>query len=251
MAKRKFMEARWENLLMLNYEVPPEILEPYLPPYTVLDYWQGKALVSMVGFEFLQTRVLGVKWPFHVDFEEVNLRFYVKYFDGREWKRGAVFISEIVPKNMIALIANNLYNEHYRALPMRHSQTPAGDNHLNFLYEWKLKGRWNKLGATVSTQFNDIQPGSQEEFIFEHYWGYNKLTAASTMQYQVEHISWQVANVTNPVFDGDIAALYGEEFVPFLSVHPYSAFFANGSAINVRIGEKILADLAPPISPVL
>ncbi|MDO3644509.1 YqjF family protein [Mucilaginibacter sp. L3T2-6] len=243
MAKRKFMEARWENLLMLNYEVPPEILEPYLPPYTVLDYWQGKALVSMVGFEFLQTRVLGVKWPFHVDFEEVNLRFYVKYFDGREWKRGAVFISEIVPKNMIALIANNLYNEHYRALPMRHSQTPAGDNHLNFLYEWKLKGRWNKLGATVSTQFNDIQPGSQEEFIFEHYWGYNKLTAASTMQYQVEHISWQVANVTNPVFDGDIAALYGEEFVPFLSAQPYSAFFANGSAVNVRIGEKIMEEL--------
>jgi len=245
MAKRKFMEARWENLLMLNYEVPPEILEPYLPPYTVLDLWQGKALVSMVGFEFLETKVIGVKWPFHVDFEEVNLRFYVKYFDGTEWKRGAVFISEIVPKSMIVLIANNLYKEHYRALPMRHSQIPAGNDHIDVAYEWKLKGTWNKLGATISNQFEDIKPGSPEEFIFEHYWGYNKLTALSTMQYQVEHISWQVAEVTNPVFDGDIAALYGEAFVPFLSVKPYSAFFANGSAINVRIGEKILGDSAP------
>lgn len=246
MAKRKFMEARWENLLMLNYEVPPEILAPYLPPFTVLDLWEGKALVSMVGFEFLETKVIGVKWPFHVDFEEVNLRFYVKYFDGGEWKRGAVFITEIVPKSMIVLIANNLYKEHYRALPMRHSQIPVGDSHTNFSYEWKLNGRWNKLGATISNQFKDIEPGGPEEFIFEHYWGYNKLTTASTMQYQVEHISWQIAEVINPIFDGDIAELYGQEFVPFLSVEPYSAFFANGSAINVRIGEKILAESVVP-----
>jgi uncharacterized protein YqjF (DUF2071 family) len=236
------MEARWEDLLMLNYEVDPEVLKPHLPPYTVLDLWQGKALVSMVGFMFLDTKVLGVRWPFHVNFEEVNLRFYVKHFDGKEWKRGAVFISEIVPKSMIALIANNLYNEHYSALPMRHSIIPAGNNHTDFAYEWKLKGKWNKLAATVSNQFGDIPPGSAEEFIFEHYWGYNKLTTASTMQYQVEHISWQIAEVTNPVFEADIAELYGKEFVPFLSVEPYSAFFANGSAINVRIGEKILAE---------
>lgn len=151
---------------MLNYEVPPEILKPYLPPYTVLDLWEDKALVSMVGFEFLETKVMGVKWPFHVDFEEVNLRFYVKYFDGKEWRRGAVFISEIVPKSMIALIANNLYKEHYRALPMRHSQIPDCDGYTNVAYEWKLKGRWNKLGATISNRFEDIRPGSPEEFIF-------------------------------------------------------------------------------------
>src|SRR6201985_114660 len=125
MPRSKFMEARWVNLLMLNYEVPPKILAPYLPPYTVLDLWQGKALVSMVGFLFLDTKVLGVKWPFHINFEEVNLRFYVKHFDGTEWKRGAVFVSEIVPKHIIAIIANKLYREHYSAMPMRHSITPS------------------------------------------------------------------------------------------------------------------------------
>src|ERR1700740_3622737 len=148
MPRSKFMEAWWVDLLMLNYEVPPEILAPSLPPYTVLDLWQGKALVSMVVFLFLDTKVLGVKWPFHVNFEEVNLRFYVKHFDGKEWKRGAVFVSEIVPKSMIALIANNLYKEHYRALPMRHSQIPSGEDHTEFTYEWKLNGKWNKLAAT-------------------------------------------------------------------------------------------------------
>jgi uncharacterized protein len=251
MGKRKFLEARWNNLLMLNYEVAPEVLTPYLPPYTVLDLWEGKALVSMVGFMFYDTRVLGVKWPFHVNFEEVNLRFYVKHFDGKQWKRGAVFISEIVPKSIIVLMANNLYKEHYRALPMRHSELPAGDNATKFLYEWKLKGKWNKLGATVSNHFEDIQPGSPEEFIFEHYWGYNKLTDAKTMQYQVEHISWQIAEVTNPVFAADIAELYGKDFVPFLSKKPFSAFFANGSEINVRIGEKIVGDLTLAVSPAL
>jgi uncharacterized protein YqjF (DUF2071 family) len=242
MGKRKFLEAQWKNLLMLNYEVDPEILKPYLPPSTVIDLWQGKALVSMVGFMFNETRVLGIKWPFHISFEEVNLRFYVKHFDGKEWKRGAVFVSEIVPKSIIVFIANNLYKEHYRTLRMRHSQIQAANNHTEFLYEWKLKGQWNKLGATVSNTFEDIQPGSPEEFIFEHYWGYNKLTDTKTMQYQVEHVSWQIAKVKSYVFDANIVELYGKDFLPFLGQKPCSAFFANGSDISVRIGEKIVVE---------
>jgi hypothetical protein len=97
-SKSRFLNWKWRNLVMLNYEVDPEILKPYLPAATELDLWEGKALVSMVGFMFKDTRVLGIKWPFHVNFEEVNLRFYVRHFDGKEWKRGTVFVSEIVPK---------------------------------------------------------------------------------------------------------------------------------------------------------
>ncbi|WP_448699822.1 YqjF family protein [Mucilaginibacter sp. AW1-3] len=239
MPKPKFLTAEWNNLLMLNYEVDPELLKPHLPPATELDLWQGKALVSMVGFMFNNTRVLGIRWPFHINFEEVNLRFYVKHFDGKVWKRGAVFISEIVPKIAISLMANNLYNEHYSAMPMRHSITKIDSNHDQYLYEWRSKGRWNKLGAIVSNKFTPIQPGSAEEFIFEHYWGYNKLTANKTLEYAVEHISWNTKEVSNPVFDADIAHFYGEEFVPYLTVKPYSAFFADGSAVVVRIAGKI------------
>lgn len=236
---------------MLNYEVPAEILKPYLPPGTELDLWQDKALVSMVGFMFKETSVLGVKWPFHVNFEEVNLRFYVKHFDGNVWKRGAVFISEIVPKSIIVFIANNLYKEHYRALPMRHSEVLVEPNHTNYLYEWKLRGKWNKLGATVSNTRQPIDPGSPEEFIFEHYWGYNSLSNTKTMEYQVEHISWQIGKVKDFVFEADIAELYGEKFVPYLQGEPYSAFFADGSDIKVRMGEKIVVDPALPVSPAL
>jgi uncharacterized protein len=240
MGKRRFLKAQWKNLLMLNYEVDPEILKPYLPAATILDLWQGKALVSMVGFLFLDTSVLGIKWPWLKNFEEVNLRFYVKHFDGKEWKRGAVFINEIVPKNIIAFVANKLYKEHYRALPMRHSVIQAENKHTRYMYEWKLRSLWSKLGATVSDDFKEIQPGSPEEFIFEHYWGYNSLGLVKTMEYKVEHISWQIANVKDYVFEADIIELYGKAFEPYLTGKPYSVFFANGSDISVRMGEKII-----------
>ena len=253
MAKKEFLRARWIDLLMLNYEVDPAVLQKYIPPATALDLWKDKALVSMVGFLFRDTRLKGIKWPLHVNFAEVNLRFYIKYFNGKEWKRGAVFISEIVPKPFIATFANLFYKEHYRAMPMRHSIEQLDEKCTKYLYEWKFDGRWNnKLGGTVNANdLKPIAPDSPEEFIFEHYWGYNKLTDAKTMQYQVEHISWQIAEVTNPVFDADIAELYGKEFVPFLSTKPFSAFFANGSEVNVRIGEKIVGDLTLPVSPAL
>ncbi len=239
MPTRTFLTANWLNLIMLNYEVDSKVLQPYIPAGTELDLWEGKALVSMVGFLFHDTKVLGIRWPLHANFEEVNLRFYVRYFDGNEWKRGAVFISEIVPKPFIAIIANNLYREHYRSLPMRHSITPTADDKTQYLYEWKLNGRWNKLGTTVTNEASDMIPGSPEEFILEHYWGYNIWDSKTTMQYQVEHVSWQTRPVTEFIFNADVATLYGDVFVPYLTAQPYSAFFANGSAIGVKMGEKI------------
>jgi uncharacterized protein YqjF (DUF2071 family) len=251
MGKSTFLKAKWKNLVMLNYEVDPDVLKQYLPAGTELDLWQGKALASMVGFMFNDTSVLGIKWPFHINFEEVNLRFYVRYFESGSWKRGAVFISEIVPKPLIVIIANTLYKEHYRALPMRHSAILSNDNHTNFLYEWKLKGNWNKLGATASNDLTPIQPGSAEEFIFEHYWGYSALSKIKTMEYQVEHVSWKIGKVNEYVFKANIAELYGEEFVPYLQAKPYSTFFAQGSAIGVRMGQKIVIAPTPPLSPSL
>jgi uncharacterized protein YqjF (DUF2071 family) len=239
LAKGVFLKAEWNNLVMLNYEVDSKILKPYIPAGTELDLWEGKALVSMVGFMFNNTRVLGIKWPFHVNFEEVNLRFYVRYFDGENWKRGAVFISEIVPKYIITTVANTLYKEHYRRLPMRHSVIPAGDDHTNFLYEWKLNGKWNQLGATVANTLTPIEPGSAEEFILEHYWGYNPWSDTITMEYQVEHVSWRIGKVNKYVFGADIETLYGEAFVPYLTAEPVSVFFAAGSEIAVRIGDKL------------
>ncbi|MEO6148963.1 MAG: DUF2071 domain-containing protein [Mucilaginibacter sp.] len=246
MGKIKFLTASWDNLVMLNYEVDPAILKPYLPARTELDLWQGKALVSMVGFMFNNTRVLGVKWPGHVNFEEVNLRFYVRHYNGTEWKRGTVFVSEIVPLSLIPLVANTLYKEHYRKLPMQHSVIPVDSEHTAYLYQWKLKGVWNKLGATVNYNFTPMQPGSAEEFILEHYWGYNGLDNVSTLEYQVEHVPWRIGEVKEYIFEADVKALYGDAFASYLTAKPYSAFFAEGSSISVRGATKLMVNQVLP-----
>lgn len=233
-----FLSASWEHLLMLNYAVPAEILQPYTPPFTELDLWEGKAMVSMVGFMFKQTKVFGVKWPLHINFEEVNLRLYVKHFDGKEWKRGVAFISEIVPKHIIAVIANKLYNEHYAAMPTRHKIIEAKET-ITVRYEWKYKGKWNKLFATAENKPSLIKAGTEEEFIFEHYWGYNELNKNTTIEYAVEHRRWEIYPITYHAADFDINDLYGTAFHPFLSGQPQSIFLAKGSEIIVRKPERI------------
>ena len=120
MASKIFLSARWEYLAMFNYEVDAAILKPHLPPYTEIDFYDGKAIVSVVGFLFNNTRVMGIKWPGFINFEEVNLRYYIKYFDGEKWRRGVGFISEIVPQFLVAGMANLFYNEHYSTAKMYH-----------------------------------------------------------------------------------------------------------------------------------
>ncbi len=234
------MTARWEHLLMLNYEVPVEILKPYIPPHVELDLWQGKAVVSMVGFKFNDTRVFGFRWPMHTHFEEINLRLYVRHFDGKEWQRGVAFVSEIVPRPVIAYVANALYNEHYHAMPTRHTLTETNEN-IAIQYEWKFRKRWNSLQASAANAPAAILPGSEEEFILEHYWGYNELNSKTTIEYGVEHPTWETFAVKNYKADFDIEGLYGKAFVPYLSVPPQSVVLAKGSEVTIRKPKRIIA----------
>lgn len=240
MSSRVFLSAKWEYLAMLNYEVDPEILKPHLPPFTEIDYFDGKALVSVVGFLFNETKVMGIKWPGLTNFEEVNLRFYVKHFDGKEWKRGVAFVSEIVPKALIAIVANTVYNEHYSVANMNHVINHAADS-LEISYKWKRrKERWNNISITAEPHLKDIQSGSEEEFIFEHYFGYNMLNNTITIEYTVEHPRWQVYPVINSNLEAAIETLYGKSFVPFISnEHLRSAFLAKGSDVRVRTLKKL------------
>ena len=218
---------------MVNYEIDPGLLIPYLPNAVELDNYHGKTLVSLVGFLFKQTKVFGVKWPLHTNFEEVNLRFYVKHFDGNKWKRGVVFISEIVPSPIIAIMANKLYREPYSAKPMSHDIKVNGDE-MAATYNWKHKSKWNSLTVTADTLLHDIKPESEEHFIFEHYWGYNKYNDKTTIEYGVEHETWQVNKVKSWKLDSDIAGLYGNAFVSALSIPPSSVFLAKGSDVLIR-----------------
>lgn len=228
-----FLRAKWENLVMINFEVDPAILSTFLPPATELDTYNNKTIVSVVGFMFNDSKVFGIKWPFHSSFEEVNLRFYVKHFDGITFKRGVVFVSEIVPRFVIAKMANILYREHYTAKRMKH-KIIVNQNEIIIDYKWKHRNNWNSINITADLSLRSIAPGSEEEFIFEHYWGYNKYNATTTIEYGVEHDMWQVHNIKDWKLNCDVASLYGKEFVPYLSAKPSSVFLAKGSEVVIR-----------------
>lgn len=235
--KSIFLTASWRYLLMANYIVDSTVLAPYVPRGTELDFYEGETYASMVGFRFLDTKVLGIPVPFHRNFCEVNLRFYVRYKTDEGWRRGTSFISEIVPRRAIAWLANIAYHEHYAYAPMRHRIIP-GDQELNVTYEWG-KGRQNYLQASALPKVHPIKEGSLEEFIAEHYWGYNAYNPNTTMEYGVEHPRWLYYPVTHFQGSYQVEALYGSHFVPYLRQEPASVFVADGSEVVVRKGSKI------------
>lgn len=222
---------------MVNYEIDPRILANLVPPGTELDSWQGQTLVSMVGFRFLKTCVLGIPVPGHRDFDEVNLRFYVRRRAPEGWRRGVVFVKEIVPRVAIAWVARAIYNENYVALPMRHSAASCdGGSGRSVEYEWYFGSRWCKLAVVALGTPEFPAPDSEEMFITEHYWGYARQKRRPTQEYQVEHPPWRVSPGKDAVLDCDVSTLYGPQFVECLSQRPTSAFVADGSPVTVRRG---------------
>lgn len=236
-----FLTGQWKYLAMLNYEIAPAQLKRRVPRGTELDSWQGKTMVSVVGFMFLETRVLGLKIPFHVRFEEINLRFYVRRKAEDGWRRGVVFIKEIVPRRAIAIGARLFYNENYIARPMRHrvELDEATVERGVVEYGWRTKGRWNQLRAVTTGAARPLVDGSEAEFITEHYWGYAAQRDGGTVEYQVEHPRWLIWETSEREFDCDARAVYGPQFAEALSARPSSAFVALGSEITVRRGLRI------------
>jgi len=233
-----FLEAEWRNLAIINYEVEPEILQEYLPKGTELDLWNGKCYVSLIGFMFENTKLLGCKIPYHGDFEEVNLRFYVKRLEQDQWKRGVVFIKEIVPKRALTFVANTFYKEHYQTLPMRHGIQAKNDG-LEFTYQWQLNGVWNTLSVETAKKVSEIEIGSQAEFITEHYFGYTKYNENTTFEYEVRHPRWQQYEVINHSVAVDFESVYGKDFGFLKTQQPVSVFLALGSEISVENKKRI------------
>ena len=242
MQTEEFLTAEWRSLAMLNYEVDPAILRPFVPRGAELDTWNDRHFVSVVGFLFLKTRVLGLPVPFHRDFEEINLRFYVRRRAEDGWRRGVVFIKEIVPRWAIAAVARVVYNENYVARRMRRRMDlDNGTIALNgsVEYSWRDGGLWHHVRAKTAGEARPLAAGSEEEFITEHYWGYAAQRDGGCVEYRVEHPRWLVWRTSEADFECDVKRVYGSQFVECLSAKPASAFVADGSAVVVRNGLKI------------
>lgn len=236
--RKRFLTAEWKNLIMANYIVDPDLLKEFVPAKTELDLFKQNAYISLVGFMFLNTRVKGFKVPWHSNFEEVNLRFYVRYKDNGEWKRGVSFISEIVPKPAISFIANTLYHEKYRCLPMN-NKLEIKDNWQYLTYSWRYEDDENRISAVTETNSIPIVSGSQEEFIAEHYWGYSKYNNATTYEYKVAHPRWNVFPVKEYSIKCEFGKLYGAKFNFLKHNNPHSIFVAEGSPVEVYDKRKL------------
>ncbi len=235
-----FLRADWRWLAMLNFPVDPAVLGAHIPVGTELDYFENQTYLSVVGFRFLDTRVLGVPIPFHRHFDEVNLRFYVRRKAAEGWRRGVVFVKELVPKRAIAWVARTLYGENYRAVPMRHAITePEAPKPGSVHYEWMVGGRWHGLNVGIEGQPHAAPEDSEAQFITEHYWGYAGGEGRRTVEYEVRHPSWKLWNATRAELDVDVEAVYGAEFSAALDREPTSAFVAEGSEITVHRGKTL------------
>ncbi len=234
---KPFLTANWRYLAMLNFVVDPAIVAPLVPLGTELDFENGETFVSVVGFLFLDTRLLGFPIPLHRDFEEVNLRFYVRKKSADTWRRGVVFVREFVPKRAIAVVARTFYGERYTALPMKHDIEHV-DLRLKVEYSWRRGTKWESLRMSASGEPQIIPAGSHAEFITEHYWGYTAIRAGCS-EYRVQHARWKVWHADSFELSADVAALYGNEFVESLGAPPRSAFIAEGSPIEVLLREQL------------
>jgi len=232
MTPRAFLTAEWRHLAMLNYAVDPSVLQRFVPSGVELDSFQGTHYASMVGFRFQNVKIFGCAVPFHRNFDEVNLRFYVRRQTPEGWRRGVVFIRELVPKRAIAVVAHAFYGEPYIALPMRH-QNELSTTGIRVKYEWRFQGNWQFVSAAAKGPAKPIEAGSLEEFITEHYWGYTAQKVIRA-EYQVEHPRWDVWTASEARLDANVSELYGDTFRESLSSPPASAFIADGSLVVVR-----------------
>lgn len=217
---------------MANYEIEPSILEPYLPKGVELDFFNNKTYVSLVGFMFKKTRLFGVPIPFFGSFEEINLRFYVRKVENRKIKKGVVFINETVPFKIVALLANKLYKEHYISIPTKN--TISITEHKNINYEWKVNNKWNSIAVKSDTDKYKIEQGTIEEYIFERYFGFTKLSNFSSQEYKINHPKWMINKIHETHIDCDFRTMYGDAFLGLNYQKPDSVLLAEGSQVSVN-----------------
>ena len=227
-----FLKANWENIIMANYEIDPEILKPYLPKGVELDLFNGKCYISLVGFMFKNTKLFNIPIPWFGSFEEINLRFYVTRKDGNTIKRGVVFINETIPYPIVAWMANKLYNEHYTVVPTKHNYEML-ENSQKITFDWKLNNYWKSIYVECNYLAMKMSENTLEKFIYEHYYGYTKVSENVTSEYKLIHPSWKTFDVLDYKIDCDFQAMYGNDFSILNDSKPESVYMAEGSDVGI------------------
>jgi uncharacterized protein YqjF (DUF2071 family) len=229
---------------LLSYPVSDSVLVPRLPPGLVLDRWEGRAFVSLVAFDFRETRVRGIAWPGFTRFPEVNLRFYVREGD----RRGVVFVRELIPSHLVTLIARLLYNEPYRAVPLRSVTTTSADR-IRVVHELVVHARSHRISVEGRFPPEPAAESGATHFFKEHAWGYGTDRQGCLLRYAVEHPSWRVYADPTARVELDFGIVYGPEWSFLTGAVPEHVALAEGSPVTVHLSER-LAAVPPKRAPV-
>lgn len=232
------LTCEWKNLVFVNYTVPAELMQKYLPNYVKPDFYNGQCFISLVGFQFKNVEVANLKVPFHDNFEEINLRFYVKRFDGAKWRKGTVFISEIAGKAALNALANAIFHENYQTLPTKQEITEDQDS-LKARYSWLFNDEWQHVEARSGVVATPYEENSEAEFILDRPWGYGKHNEEETNEYKISHPHWPVFEVEEYSVKVDFSLLFGPEFNILSSATPHSVMLAEGSSVTFEKSVKV------------
>ncbi len=225
---RPFMTTRWTDLCVFSYAMPPDLLEPHLPPGLELDTRDGQAFASLVAFRFRDTRVLGVPWPGYRDFPELNLRFYVR--QGAD--RGVRFIREIIPLRFPAWVARLAYNESFVVAPVSEKVCDEGEV-VQVQYRLKWAGQLHELAIVAGKPAHVPPPTSMARFFLEQRFGYGRDRRGRCTRFEVEHPPWKVHPIQSWRLDFDWGEVYGPEWKLLDGRKPCSVVLADGSEVRV------------------
>lgn len=229
---KKFLTAAWTNLAVATYEADKNMLNEFLPCKTELNDWNGKYLLSIVGFMFSEPSILGIRTPFFLRFPEINLRFYVKCKIKNEWRTGVVFIKEICPSLLIGVTAKLLYHENFISVPMQHQHNCAELGTFT-RYSWKNKNRWNYLELKSAVNPVTVYNNTVESFICNQYNAFTKLDARKTLHFEINHRPWHIYPAINFSKEIDADIFRVKELSQVFDANPIATFLMDGSFTEV------------------
>jgi len=226
-SSRPFLTAEWRNVLGVTYVADEALLEPHLPRGAQIDTLEGAPRVSVVAFQFLHTHVRGVPIPLHVNFREINLRFYVR-LHGR---RAVVFIREFVPRPAISIVARLAYNEPYRTVRMR-DEVLARHGQIGVRHRFG-PGLRNRLEAWADPEPVVPAEDSAAYWLTHHELGVGRGRDGSARFYEVDHPVWALHEVRSLDMELDFAALYGPQWAFLAYAEPSHVTLAAGSGVSI------------------
>lgn len=234
---RPFLTARMSRLLLLSYEIDPALLLPHLPAGTEVDFHARRAFVTLLGLHLGNPALYGLPLPFFRGYAQVNLRFYVRRrLAPNHWRRGVAFIRQIVPHRPVAWTAQWLFHEPVVRLDTEEISRSQGRDAVLSEYGWRCAGQRHCLRALYPAQPVLPEPGSEEEFLLERYWGYSRRKNGGCLEYRFLHPPWRFAKAVEAEVSAGVGDFFGPPFAELFNGPPDSSFAADGSQVTLYRG---------------